>query len=519
MPGPYQTAILFGPFRLDRGRRELTRDGTPVPLGGRAFDTLAALAATPGVTVSKDSLLCTVWPGLTVEENNLQVQISSLRKRLGDGWIVTVPGRGYRLSPPPAVAMADRTPVHPALADKPSIAVLPFENISSDPEQSYFADGMTGEIITALSRIRSFLVIARNSSFAYKGRAVDVRRVGRELGVRYVVEGSVRKSGDRVRIAGQLADATTGTQLWGGHVDGIITDVFALQDRVAASLIGAIEPCILTTEIDRAKRKPPGNLQAYDLVLRAMPTLWSYDRAEFVQTEQLLRQAIALAPTYALALVLLSRCIWHTISAGWRQDAEPAKSEATGLARLALAHGGDDPEVLAWAALSIGLGGGDLYGGIELAEQALALNPNAISAITIAGFLSVYAGETDKAMTYVARAERINPFDGFPARNFTAALAHFVAGRHEQVLLFTARALRAQPAYAPVLRYQTASLGLLGRTEAARQSAQALLAVLPAFTVARARAHLEVDMHNAHKVPGVVDAFCEGLRRAGIPET
>ena len=514
MPGADDPDIVFAPFRLNRRNRSLTRDGVAVPLGGRAFDTLAVLASTPGVTVGKESLLEAVWPGLAVEENNLQVHISALRKALGEGWIVTVPGRGYRLAPPPAADSA-AVPVPP---DQPSIAVLPFQNMSSDPEQAYFVDGMTEEIITALSRIRSFFVIARNASFTYKDRAVDVRQVGRELGVRYVVEGSVRKGGgDRVRIAAQLADATTGAQLWADHFDGAIEDVFALQDRVAASLIGAIEPRIRTVEINRAQRKPPGNLQAYDLVLRATPHLYIYDQAEHAEADRLLRQAIEMEPTYAVALALLSRCTWLSVAAGWLRDSNPAREEAVRLARLALAHGGDDPEVLAQTAMPIGLGGGDLDRGITLAERAFALNPNSILAITVVCYLSAHAGDIAKVMAYAERAERINPFEDTAHRDFAVAFAHFVAGQHEQVLMFATKALRVQPKYTPVLRYRTASLGLLGRAEEARQSAQELLALTPETTVARARAHLETN--NGIRIPGVVDAFCEGLRRAGVPET
>ncbi len=516
MPGPDAPDTVFGPLRLNRQNRSLTRDGVAVPLGGRAFDTLAVLASAPSATVGKEALLDAVWPGLTVAENNLQVQVSALRKALGDGWIVTVPGRGYRLALPPPAAEPQAAPKPP---DRPSIAVLPFQNLSGDPEQEYFADGMTEEIITALSRIRSFLVIARASSFIYKGRAVDVRQVGRELGVRYVVEGSVRKSGDRVRIAGQLADAASGVQLWADRFDSGAEDVFALQDRVAASLIGAIEPRIRTVEIDRAQRKPPGSLEAYDLVLRATPHLYIYDQADHAEAVRLLRQAIEMEPTYALALALLSRCAWLSVAAGWLGNSASAREEAVRLARLALAHGGDDPEVLAQTAQPIGLGGGDLDSGIALAERAFALNPNSILAITVVCYLAAHAGDIAKVMAYAERAERINPFEDTAHRDFTVAFAHFVTGQHEQVLTFTTKALRAQPKYIPPRRVLTASLGLLGRAEEARQSARQLLALAPETTVARARAHLEINTNNAIKVPGVVDAFCEGLRRAGIPES
>jgi TolB-like protein len=232
----HEPEIAFGPYRLDRGNRSLTRAGVAIRLGGRAFDTLAVLAAA-GTTVSKDALLATVWPELIVEENNLQVQISALRKVLGEGWIVTVPGRGYRLVARPAQPAGN-----PALPDRPSLVVLPFQNIGGDLEEDYFIDGLVEDITTALSCIRSLFVIARNSAFAYKGRVVDLRELGRELGVRYVLQGSVRRAGGRLRITGHLADATSGEQLWARRVDGSVADVFDLQDQVTAAVAGALEP-------------------------------------------------------------------------------------------------------------------------------------------------------------------------------------------------------------------------------------------------------------------------------------
>lgn len=510
-----QRDIVFGPFRLDLRGRGLMRAGVPVPLGGRALDVLAVLAKAGGETVGKDALLDQVWPNLTVEENNLQVQISALRKVLGDGWITTLPGRGYRL----ASSQPEPGP-GPGRTDKPTIAVMPFENMSDDPEQAYFADGMTEEVINALSRIRSFFVIARNSSFSYQGKSPDIGTVGRELGVRYVVEGSVRKGGDRVRISGRLADATTGAQLWSDHFDGAIENVFELQDRVAASLIGAIEPRIRAVEIETAQRKPPESLQAYDLVLRALPHVYSTDRIARAEADRLLRQAIEMAPTYALALALRSRCIWTTVAAGWLPDTGPARADVLRLAQLALANGGDDPEVLALASAGICTCGGDLPGAIALVEKALSLNPNSIEAINYAGLFYAYSGETAKVMGLVERAERLNPFAGDAVRNYIGALAHFVAGQHEKALPFAESALRALPHFIAVaaLRYRTASLALLGRTAEARRSARDLLVLMPELTVTRARAHLEIDNSDAIRIPGVVDAFCEGLRRAGVPE-
>ena len=262
--------VRFGRFRFDLGRRELSRDEAPLRLGGRALDILHLLASAKGDTVSKDELLARVWPGVVVEENNLQVQVSALRKALqeeatGQSYVVTVPGRGYRL-----IGLIDSSHQEPALPDKPSIAVLPFQNMSDDPGQDYFADGMVEDIITALCHIRWLFVIARNSSFTYKGRAVDMKQVGRELGVRYVLEGGVRKLAQRVRITAQLIDVSTGAHLWADHFDGGVEDIFDLQDQVAASVVGAISPKLEQAEIERAARKPTESLDAYDYFLRGM---------------------------------------------------------------------------------------------------------------------------------------------------------------------------------------------------------------------------------------------------------
>src|SRR5215472_8324560 len=322
-----ESALRFGRFRLDlaRARRQLLLDERPLQMGDRALQVLCALAAAKGALVSKDELMARVWAGQVVEENNLQVQISTLRKVLdpegtGESWIVTVPGRGYRL-----LGAAERPAL--LLPDKPSLVVLPFQNISGDPDQEYFADGMVEEITTALSRIRSLFVIARNSAFTYKGRAVDVRQVGRELGVRYVLEGSVRKAGSRVRITGQLVEAATGTHLWADRFEGTLEDVFDLQDRMTASVVAAIEPNVRAAEIQRARRKPVENLQAYDLMLRALPRMYALTRDGLEDAARLLREAIEIDPSYAPALAYLAGCQWRAVSQNWTDRSDPAVAE------------------------------------------------------------------------------------------------------------------------------------------------------------------------------------------------
>ena len=289
------------------------------------------------------------------------------------------------------LSAAERPPL--PLPDKPSLVVLPFQNMSGDPEQEYFADGMVEDITTALSRIRSLFVIARNSAFTYKGRAVDVRQVGRELGVRYVLEGSVRKAGSRVRITGQLVDAATGAHLWADRFDGTLEDVFDLQDQVTASVVAAIQPNLLKAEIQRAQRKPTENLQAYDLMLRAWPHFYTRTRESLAEAERLLRRAIEIDPGYAPALAALASCHWINVSQNWVDRTDPAVNEMIHLAQAALALDGNDPEVLHRASWIIALPGGDLSGGIALINKSIDLNPNNAAALQMAGVLYAYAGD------------------------------------------------------------------------------------------------------------------------------
>ena len=403
-------SIAFGPFRLDQPGRRLTRAGVEISLGGRAFDVLCVLADSGGEAVSKDTLLDRVWPGLTVEENNLQVQISTLRKVLGASRIATVPHRGYRLTDP-VLAGSDTTGL--IMPDRPSIAVLPFRNLSSDPEQDYFAHGVVEEIITALSRVRSFFVIASNSSFAYKGQMPDVRQVGRELGVRYVLEGSVRKANDRLRIAGQLVDATNGTHVWADRFEGALENIFDLQDQVTASVVGAIEPEIRRAEIEHARRKPTENLQAYDLFLRAADY---FQRTRLsVQASQaaieLLSQAIKLDAGFAIAHALMAEYYWATAAQLRREPPDPWALESVKVARTALALGGDDPEVLWRVAAAIAAPGGRLDEAIALVEKSLDLNRNSVGALYQHARLLSYRGDTDAALAQLHRAARLSPLD------------------------------------------------------------------------------------------------------------
>ena len=303
------TSYFFGPFRLDTAAEILFREEQPLPLGRRALALLRALIDRPGVPVSKDALIDAAWPGLAVEESNLTVQIAFLRRVLGEDsgserWIETLPRRGYRFIGPvptkgeagPPSAVPPPQTNRPSVPDKPSIAVLPFQNMSGDPEQEYFADGIVEEITTALSRIRWLFVIARSSSFTYKGRAVDVKQVGRELGVRYVLEGSIRKAGNRVRISCQLIDALSDAHLWANNFEGSLDDVFDLQDKVAISVAGVIEPALVAAEIRRSIQRQTTDITVYDLYLRAHAESMSWEKSRVLR---------------ALDLGLLRKCEAH----------------------------------------------------------------------------------------------------------------------------------------------------------------------------------------------------------------
>ena len=308
---------------------------------------------------------------------------------------------------------AERPPL--PLPDKPSLVVLPFQNMSGDPEQEYFADGMVEDITTGLSRIRSLFVISRNSAFTYKGRAVDVRQVGRELGVRYVLEGSVRKAGSRVRITGQLVDAATGAHLWADRFDGTLEDVFDLQDQVTASVVAAIEPNLLRW------RRSSGRSGSRRRTCRPMTLCCALSRTSprgtrdgLAEAARLLRKAIEIDHTYAPSLAYLALCHWVTVSQGWMDRGNPAVAEMIQLAQAALALDGNDPEVLRIAGAITALPGGDLSGGIALIDRSISLNPNNALAIGTAGMLHAYLGDTESAISYLDRSGRLNPLNRAP---------------------------------------------------------------------------------------------------------
>jgi TolB-like protein len=371
-----------------------------------------------------------------------------------------------------------------ALPDKPSIAVLPFQNMSGDPDQEYFADGMVEEIITALSQMRWLFVIARNSSFTYKGRAVDVKQVGRELGVRYVLEGSVRKAASRLRITGQLIEAATGVHLWAGRFDGGLEDVFDLQDRVTASVVGAIAPKLEQAEIERAKRKPTENLDAYDFFLRGMASFYRADEDAVSEALRLFYKAIEIDPEFASAYGMAAWCYIQRKNLGWMSDPRQESAEAARLAQRVLDVGKDNAVALCSGGFALAHMVGDLEAGAALVDRALALDPNLATAWHLSGWLAISLGRPGLAIEHFARAKRLNPLDpllfGIEAGS---AAAHFLAGDYDYASSCAERAIREWPKFRPAMRLAAASHALAGRLAQAQQVMARMREVDPSFRI------------------------------------
>jgi len=399
------------------------------------------------------------------------------------------------------------------LPDKPSIAVLPFTNLSGDPEQEYFVDGTVEEIITALSRLPWLFVIARNSSFAYKGQPVDVKRVGRELGVRYILEGSVRKAGGRVRIAVQLIGAETSAHLWAERFDGSLDDIFELQDLVASSVVGAIEPKLYMSEIKRAIRKPTESLGAYDLYLRAQARFHRWTVKASREAIDLLRQAMVLDPAYASGAGLFACCrVFQQANSAILEEEEIV--EGVLFARRAVETGGEDPEALKLGGWGIFVLAGERASGLRAIERALMLNPNSADAWSVCGWAQAFCNRPAAAIEALQRAMRLSPVD--PRRwSFEGgfALSHLVAGRYEDAIEWANRALDAQPRSPAVVGYKAVACGHLGRVEEGRASVARLRELRPGFTVASAEKAL-----GKFASPEVLAIFLEGYRKAGLPE-
>jgi len=502
----------FGPFVLTPGR-ELRRDGQPVALGPRALMMLETMLEARGEIVTKAEMLERVWPGVTVEEGNITVQIAALRKELGtraggEEWIVTVPRVGYRLvrgSPPTAAAPA---PID--AGGKPSVAVLPFVNLSGDMTRDYFADGLVEDLITALSRFKSFAVVSRYSSFAYRNRTSDVRQVARELGVRYLLEGSVRLSGERVRVTVQLVDAASGTHLWASSFDGELGQIFEFQDKITAAVVGLVEPQIRRAEIERTRRRWPDNPQAYDHFLRALPYFGSRNPADYLTAFAHLERAIALQPDYAAALAYAS---WSLARHG---TVALTALDATGiarcleLARQALHYGDDDPVVLAICSHSLLAIGQMRAEGLAMADRALAANPHNITVQVLGGICNMLAGDPVKAEACYQRAYALSP--GAPEASESLAgigFCRFFRGEYEVAIGWLERSRATLADWPPTYWMLAAAYAHLGRLDEARAVLQRLLVLAPHSSIAGVST---VGQRSDERF----DTLIEGLRKAGL---
>ncbi|TIS99326.1 BTAD domain-containing putative transcriptional regulator [Mesorhizobium sp.] len=400
--------------------------------------------------------------------------------------------------------------------DQPSIAVLPFQNLSGDVEQEYFADGMVEDIVTALAHFRHLFVVARNSSFAYKGRSIDIKQVGRELGVRYVVEGSVRRAGDRLRIAGQLIDTTTGAYLWADRFDGTLAELFDLQDQVASSIVGAITPKVEEAEIERAKRKPTESLDAYDYYLRGLAafdrTITS--RSGIDDALRLFMKAIDLDPEFAIAHARAARCYATRKSNGWMVDRAEEIAEATRLARRAVELGRDDAIALSYGGYVLGYVGGDLDASAACIDRALALNPNLAAALGVSSWVRACLGEPGKAVEHAALAMRLSPLDPrLFAWQFNSGLAHFCAGHYDDAVAWAGKSLRHQPNYVSAMRVVAAGHALAGRLSEAQQ----MMARVCEFDPSLRLSNLAEVLPPFYR-PDDRSRYIEGLRKAGLPD-
>jgi TolB-like protein/Tfp pilus assembly protein PilF len=490
--------LLFGDCVMDVERRELRRAGDVVRVEPQVFDLILHLVENRDHVVSKEALLAAVWRKRVISDSALSTRINAARQAIGDSgerqqFIQTIPRRGFRFigdvsgaDPPSANGAA------PAAAEDtprgPSIAVLAFANLSDDREQDYFADGMAEDLITGLSHIRWLMVIARNSSFSYKGRTVDTRQIGRELNVRYLLEGSVRRDGNLVRINAQLVEAESGAQLWAGKFDGTLENIFDLQDRIVASVIGAIEPSLRGAEIERARRKRPDDLNAYDLYLRALSHVYAFTPEGRTAALELLGKALEINPNYVEAHGVAAACYTQRV---WTQP-EFATDLASALAhtRAIMSIKTDDASTLAFAAITYATATRDYETAIQMIEHALAHNPSSAAAQSVGAVVNAWAGRHETAVTLAERSLRFSPFE--PTRHLALAAlsrSRLFQGDPEAALAAARRAVQATPGHLPSHGYVVICLTRLGRLQDRDTTVERLLASFPGVRLSHFLAH------------------------------
>ena len=523
--------FLFTHHTLDTDRRELRRGGELIDVEPQVLDLLICLVVNRDRVVSKDDLIASVWKGRIVSDATLSSRIYAARKALGDTGqdqklIRTIPRKGHRFIGAVSTPSKDDEPAAPAtgpplgvlnersrsalpLPDRPAIAVLPFVNMSDDPEQEYFSDGISEDLITALSKLRWFFVIARNSSFAFKGKAVHIKQVGEELGVGYVIEGSVRKDGDRVRITAQLNDVATGSHVWAERYDRRLADVFAVQDEITEAIVASIEPRLYAAEHFHSSRKSPESLDAWGLVMRALSHFWHMTRQDNIVAQALLEKAIAIDPNYGQALGVLASS--HVMSAymGWT-DAAAAVPIAERAALAAIRADSDDP----WARHALGcvhLISRRFDDALAELELALSLNPNFALAQSIYGLILSFFGRWEDAYTVVARALRLSPRDPLSALyNGIAAYAQFVGRNYEEAMRLARVSIRLRGDYVGGHRVLCAAAAMAGQGDIAASALREVQRAQPNFSLAWIASSLPFkrDADREH--------FLEAFRRAGL---
>jgi adenylate cyclase len=516
---------LFAEYVFDTDRRELRRGADVVSVAPQVFDLIDYLIRNRERVVSKDDLIKAIWNGRSVSDAAVTTRLNAARIAIGDSgdeqrFIKTLQRKGFRFvgavreaKEPAGATVADdqleAQKLDLALPDRPSIAVLPFENMSGDPEQEYFAEGMVEEIITALSRFKSLFVIARHSSFTFKGKAVDIKEVGRRLGVRYVIEGSVRKASGKVRIAGQLIDAATGAHLWADRFERDLTDIFALQDDVTVAIVSAVQPKMLQIEIEMATRRRPENLTAYDLFLRSMQQYYLTTRESLAEAIRLARRALELEPRFGPAAALAGDCHASNVALGYADDPQFECKEALRLAHLALRIDDGDPDILSRAAvISAGMVG-ESEAEMEMADRAVLLNPNSWRTWNNRGWVYAIAGLPEEAIGSFERAIRMSPVDPLLHMTFLG-MAHALMGlgRFDEAVVALKKVARLNPTFVPAYRGLASAFAHLGRDADAHAAAARVLEIDPAFTI---------SAHIAH-FPKSSKVLIEGLRKAGLPE-
>ncbi len=513
--------FLFGDHTLDIDKRELRRGTSQVPVEPQVFDLLTYLVQKRDRVVSKDDLIASVWGGRIVSDSTLASRINAARKAVGDSGdqqklIRTFTRKGVRfvadvetrtdLVQACGPDSAPRSAVPPS--DRPAIAVLPFVNRSDDAEQEYFADGISEDIITALSKLRWFFVVARNSSFTYKGKSAHLKRVADELGVSYVVEGSVRKSGDRVRITAQLSDVATGSHIWAERYDRSLADMFAVQDEITEAIVAAIEPQIYAAENFRAQRKPPESLDAWELVMRALSHYWRITPEDNIAAQALLEKAIAIDPNYGHALGVLAVSHAFGVHMGW-EDRVAAVPVAERAALAAVRADSEDPWAhLAMAAVHVCFG--RFEDSVAEFELALSLNPNFALAQGYYGLVLSNYGRWEEASAAARRALRLSPRDPFSAiYRAVAAYAEFVGRNYEEAIRLARDSIRERPDFAGAHRVLTAAAAMAGDIELARAALVELRRAQPSISLAFAA-------QQPIKNPADREHYMEGLRRAGL---